>query len=470
MMWCPQPSPDFSPPKSNVQPMRVTITQTQPSVRTTLVGAMCLALQPLALNALSIPVMAYIIHRLGPDGYGQWMTAASLVAVCAILTSLGLRGAFIRAVAADPTVASSALAEQLGLRLLLSVVAAILAVSICWLLGYPAPVLWCTAIGGAGLALMTVATTFTDLLQSFQRMKTVAGVSFATGLILTGSSFAAASFGLGLVAIAAAYLSGPIAGVVLLGVLVHREGCPIRLRCDVRRFVGLLHRSRFFAAQQLLATGSAQAEALLLPRLVGMNLFGFFSAGTLVANRLTTLPDGLCTAAYPAMVRAYTRSARDGARLVGRYLLIAASGGIAVGVLAMLIADPLGRLLLPSDPTLFATIVRITIWSLPLIAIDMVMGYGLNAAGEDAAQARVSAPAAIVSLLSSVGLVLGFGVVGACWSMLLRPAVRAAFLAPLVIRNARSTPKVDASLADEEESGAPTTTVRLEVPAYRKAG
>src|SRR3954470_5984995 len=92
----------------------------RPSVRKTLLGAACLSLQPLALNALSVPVMAYIIRQLGPIGYGQWAVATSLLAVSAILTNLGLRGAFVRAVAAEPESAPAALAEQLGLRLLLA--------------------------------------------------------------------------------------------------------------------------------------------------------------------------------------------------------------------------------------------------------------------------------------------------------------------------------------------------------------
>jgi hypothetical protein len=65
------------------------------------------------------------------------------------------------------------------------------------------------------------------------------------------------------------------------------------------------------------------------------------------------------------------------------------------------------------------------------------MGYSLNAAGEDGAQARASVPAAVVSLLTSVVLVFAFGLTGACWSMVLRPAVRCAFLAPAVLRTFR---------------------------------
>jgi hypothetical protein len=47
--------------------------RTPSSIRTTLIAGACLSLQPLLLNALSVPVMGYLIHRLGPEAYGQWM-------------------------------------------------------------------------------------------------------------------------------------------------------------------------------------------------------------------------------------------------------------------------------------------------------------------------------------------------------------------------------------------------------------
>lgn len=405
-------------------------------MRKTLIGAACLSLQPLALNALSVPVLAYIIFRLGPTGYGQWTVATALLTVFAILSSLGLRGAFVRSVAADPESAASFVAEQLGLRMFLTTVAGLLALLVCRLLDYPAPVLWCALVGAAGLLLSSVATTLADLLQAFHRLKTLASVNLVSGLSLIAVSVAAARWGDGPVAMAAAYLTGPVVSALLLIVIVQKRCFPVRVRWNVRRFVKLVAGSRFFAAQLWLATGSAHAEALLLPRLVGMHQFGFFTAGTLLATRLTALPDGLCMAAYPAMIKVCSgeEGPKGGASLVAKLLLIAASGGVLIAFVGMLCADAIGGLLFPGQSEVFAVIASITIWSLPIGAVESVMGSALNAAGKDAAQARASLPAAVLSLVGTVVLVFSLGVTGACWSMLLRPAVRAAFLAPLVFR------------------------------------
>jgi O-antigen/teichoic acid export membrane protein len=407
---------------------------TGPRMGQTLRSAAFLSIQPLALNVLSVPVLAYIIRRLGADGYAHWMTAATLVAASAVIANPGLRGAFVRQVAADPGSAKSALADQLGLRLLLTILAGLMVTCICLALGYPAPVLWCTVVGVAGMALTTVATTFADLLQSVHRIQTLAAVNLAAGLSLTGASVIAARWGNGPVAIAAAYLIGPGVSAGAMLIIVQRWVCPVGVRFHVPRCVSLLVRARFFAAQQLLSIGSTQAEALMLPLMIRMSQFGFFTAAAMIPNRASVLPDALCTAAYPGLVKACASGAHRGARLVLAYLTIAALGGALVSLAVMVVAEPIGRLLFPAEPGPFAEILRLIIWCLPLVGMDMVLSYSLNAAGRDSAVARASLPAAAVTLIASVALVSSLGVTGACWSMLLRPLVRIAFLAPVAFR------------------------------------
>ena len=445
--------------------MAQTNEQTGPSTTRTLLGAACLSAQPLALSALSVPVMAYIIRCLGARAYGQWMVAASMLGVGGMVASLGVRGAFVRRVAADPGSAREALAEQIGLRLVLAATASALVVLACLTLGYPAPVLGCAVIGAIGLVLTAISTTLADLLQAQHRIRTIAAVNFAAGLALTGASVVAALCGGGATVIAATYLLGPAVAAAALLVIVRTQvpGRCVEVSWNPRQFLGLLVGSRFFAAQQLLAAGSAQAEALLLPRMVGLTNFGYFTAGAMPATRLNVLSDGLCTAAYPAMARASAEgSGRELKELTVRYVIIAGLGGACAAGTVALSAGVLGRVLFPGDAELFTTVARVTCWALPLVGVEAVLGYAINAAGKDAAQARASVPAAALSLLSSVALIGVFGLHGACWSMLIRPMVRTAFLLPIAMRG----------LGAGAEEPAPSIMIRAAATgaALRKAG
>jgi O-antigen/teichoic acid export membrane protein len=407
-------------------------------VRQTLHGAALLSAGSLALNAVSVPALAFIIRRLGSEGYAQWTTASSLLALCGVITNPGLRGAFVRAVAASPDLAGEALAEQLGVRLVLTVMAGAAALFCAAVLGYGSAVFPCVLIGAAGLGFTCIASTLGDVLQAVHKVRTVAGVGFVAGLALTIASVVAAWLGRSPVAVAAAYLVGPAVSAAVLAMVVHRRMCPVRVQFNIRRGTMLIIRARHLAAQQLLAVGSSQAEALMLPRLLGMGPTGVFSAGAMIPTRLAVVPDALCTAGYPAIVRRWGASPASAGRVVLSYLALAVGLGILISAGVMVIALPIGRVLFPADPAAFRSLVSICAWSLPLVGVEMVLSYALNAAGRDASAARALLPAGIVSLSLSVAGVLTLGLVGACISMVLRPAVRAAFLAPVALRTFRA--------------------------------
>src|SRR4029453_1889088 len=111
------------------------------------VGGAFIAAQCLALNAVGLFTTAYIIRCLGPLQYGQWATAAALVSAHLLITNAGLRTIFVRDVARRPERARELLAVQLALRITLAGIAAACAMAVATLLGYPAVVIACTAVG-----------------------------------------------------------------------------------------------------------------------------------------------------------------------------------------------------------------------------------------------------------------------------------------------------------------------------------
>jgi len=183
------------------------------TLKKSLLGGACLGLQPLLLNALSVPTMAYIIRGLGATAYGQWTMATALTVTIGLLANLGLRGVFVRHVAAHPENASAALAEQLGVRLTLAVLSALLLIGVCVALRYPPIVIGCALISAAAMIATTASTTLIDLLQALHRSPTVAMVNLIAGLMITFGSVLVVWLGFGPIGLAVAYLIGPIASV-----------------------------------------------------------------------------------------------------------------------------------------------------------------------------------------------------------------------------------------------------------------
>lgn len=388
-----------------------------------LFGGTCLAVQPLLLNVLSLPVMAFIIRGLGPSAYGQWTMATALIGVLGIFANLGLRGAFVRQVAGEPQEASKALAEQMGLRLVLATMASVAAVLLCMILRYPIVVTECAAVGAIAMIVSTIASTLVDFLQATGRIATISAVSMIAGILLTAASVVVIWFGMGPVALSAAYLIGPIVTAAVLLIIV-RKDVPVRIQLDRMRALRLLIESRGFTAQQLLNSASSYVEALLLPQLVGAVNFGFYNAGTLLPRRLTAIPDGFCTAAYPMLTQRFRDCRIRGTRLTISWLGFIFISCMTVALGVFLLAGPIASILFPAQPESCRMVIRLTIWALPLFGIESALGYAINAAGADAALARASVPAALCNVVLSILLMNHLGIAGACIAIPLRNVVK----------------------------------------------
>jgi O-antigen/teichoic acid export membrane protein len=397
-------------------------------------GAAYRSFQPLLLNALTVPAMGYIIHRLGAVGYGEWTAATSLVATTSALTSLGLRGPFVRRIAREPDFAAEALREQLGTRTVLASVAGAVTVLIAMCLGYSGTVVLCTGIAAAGAVLTAVATTGSDLLEAFQRLPTVAIASMAAGLILTAASVLVAWAAPGAAFLSASYLLGPLTMVLVIAWYVRRANVPIRFHAELRRGLYLLWSGRHFAVQQLVFAASSNLALLMLPKLIGTTTFGLFSAGTLLVTRLVVFPDAIVTAFFPLISKSVTVSPRMLRQrvLFGFLLILVLCAGVALSV--SMAAGIIAHILFPRTAEQCRWIISITMWALPLVGVEMMAGCAINAVGREAAQARLSMIGAALSLGLGAFLIGRWHITGACWFVVLRPAIQTSLLLPEFLR------------------------------------
>jgi O-antigen/teichoic acid export membrane protein len=400
--------------------------------RRTVTGTIYLAGQPLLLNAISIPALAFVIRRLGASGYGEWTTATSLVATVAVLSNLGLRGIFIRSAARDPSAAPDLVAQQLGVRAILTLCAMSIAVGISVALHYPRPILECTSVAAFGLLFSCISQTFIDLMQSFENFRAIALTNLVAGLALTGASVLAVGLHGGPVAVAGAYLCGPIVSTGLLGAWLARSGFPVKINLNLSSAAGLIRECKFFTLQQILVAINTNLTLLALPKFTNLAEFGLFSAGALLVTRIAIIPDAIGAAAYPIIARSYKSDRQSTVRYVAVAMLFAVVACIGIAGAAFLAAPFIAHVLFPRDSMGCEGIIRITIWSLPVVAIEMIITYAMNASCKDAAQARASLLASITNIPGGIGLIWFFGVHGACWFMIFRPVVQIVFTSVVI--------------------------------------
>jgi O-antigen/teichoic acid export membrane protein len=389
----------------------------------TVIGAVCVILQPVLVSVVSLPVTAYIIATLGPLDYGQWAVALTLVTSSAVLTNLGLRSYFVRAVARDPESAPEAFTEQLVVRMLLSIGAGCTAIAASYAMEYPALVHQCTAVLAVGAIFTSMAGVVSDLLQATERLPSLATINFVGGILPTLAALAVLWLGGGPLGLACAYLIGPFVTGLLSLVLVHRSLFPVRVSWRPRRYWALLKQARVLALQYVVGTLGTHAENLLVPKLVGLAPYGYFAAGTLLPRRMEVVPDGLATAFYPIMARTYHESRHKAIVTVKQFGLLQIAACLPPAMLVFALAGPISKLLFPESPDVCKMVIQISVWWLPLTGMAQAMGYAINAAGRERAEARVAIAATLVGLTLSVFFITKYGLVGACFALVARAAV-----------------------------------------------
>jgi O-antigen/teichoic acid export membrane protein len=390
-----------------------------------------LMIQPLFLSLFWVPATGFIIAKLGAETYGQWALALSLNSTALIITNLGLRSFFVRRLAQDPGCAAAAFRDQLGTRSLLAVLAAGASIGTAWVLGYPKTVLLATSLLSIGLLFNVVTACVADLLQAVERLPVLASINMVAGLLLMAAAVVVTYAELGVPALCAAYLIGPILSGSLSLLFVNRQLFPVSFHLSVRRSVELLWEARVMGIQVFVGTLENQAENLLVPMVSGMANYGQFAAGSLLVRRLDVISDALCTAFYPLMVRAYQRQEPDSS--LRRLALLPVMVCMPAVLCVFLLAAPISRILFPDNPVVSTFVIQVTIWWVPLVALSTGLGYALNAAQRERRDTALLMIMTIISLICSPILIWRFGVLGACLSLLLRQGLSAVVRLPIFL-------------------------------------
>jgi O-antigen/teichoic acid export membrane protein len=402
------------------------------SGRSRALESLYLATQPLMLNIIGLPAMAYIVRRQGDINYGQWQTATTITAALGVLSYLGLRPYFVRSVAQTPAAAGERLGEQLVLRFLLATLGGILAVAACVLLGYSRVVVLCALIGSVGNILTAISYSFADVLEGLERFLAYTNATFASGLALTLASVLVCAAGYGPVALSLSYLVGPLVGMVAMGTSAHKH-VPFRLRWDPRRYLALLKECRMQSRANLLGAFEERAESLVLPKVAGYAHTGVFAAGNIPASRLISIPYGLASFYFPKIARRQ-RDNQDLNETVTHMLTLLLLLTLPATLGVAFLSDWVAGILFKDSPELCASVMRWTTWSLPLASVAAGFTCALQATGRIEITARVELVTIVIGLAVTAVAVTQWGIVGAIVSWLARAGLTVLLLAPFFLR------------------------------------
>jgi O-antigen/teichoic acid export membrane protein len=383
-----------------------------------------------ATVTLGIVSAALMTRHLGVVDFGRYVTVLSVVTVATAMSDVGLSNIGVREYAIREGVERDfAMKNLLGLRIALTSVAIVIAVTFSAAADYPSVMVVGTFIAAIGFVLTTVQHSLAVPLSAGLRLGWVAGLDVLrqAGLVFVVVGLVAAGASL------VPFLAAPIpVGVLLIAVTAWlvRGSIPFVPAFDPRAWGRLLRLVLPYAAASAVGAIYVSLVVVLTSLVASQQETGYFGAAFRVFSVLAAVPGLLVASAFPVLARA-ARDDRERLRYAlqrlwdtglvigaGAAVLTAVGAPVAIDVVAGPEYEPSVKVLQIQAGALFASYF-VAIWGYALLSLDafrsllvanvlalaLAAGLTLTLAPEYGANG-----AAIATLVGELGLAIALGV------------------------------------------------------------
>jgi O-antigen/teichoic acid export membrane protein len=391
------------------------------------------------VSAKAAVFASYLIltRQLGAEDFGRYAFLFAFASFFELVADAGLDPLVIREATRPGTDAGRRLGDALLLRLLLTILATLAAVTLFPLIK-----------GGredAPLVLLACATFVTSnrhaSLRSLWevpyraalRMELPTLLSVLTEILHLGL-LAAAILRWGLAGAVAAQAVAQFPGLVVLAWLSARRVRPV-FRPDPRRLAELLRTAFPMLGILALNIVLARIDVLMLERMRGSAAVGLYAAAVRLVEVANLLPALLMTSVYPLLTESHPLQPERITRLFQGSLRFLTLCLVPVVIVEVLYPAPILRLLFGDGYVSSAAILPILAASELLVYVDIVLSSRFIAVRLEKRNLQLLLAAALTNVIANWFLIPAFGGAGAALATLLAFAVRV--LATFVIAETR---------------------------------
>jgi O-antigen/teichoic acid export membrane protein len=385
------------------------------------------SLAPFAANlvgrAMSIVLAVVMARTLGAGGTGLYAVAVNLWLYASIVADFGLGTWLTREVARNREGARETVADALGLRLLLSLLALPALLGAGLVAGYvqagrpDLTLLVAVGLLGIGLLPGAYSAAGTALYNAFEEMTFPAGVQLVSAALTTVAGIGALLLGHDVVALAVVSLGVNLCTAAIIAVACGRRFFPLAARLHPARQLALIRDAFPLMLNSLLNNVFFRFDVQVLQS-KGTAVVGYYANAYKVIDAAGTVPSSFVLALFPLLSRRAGAEVADEASGLDRVyrlalkLLIATA--LPLAVVITYLADEVVRLFwgasfLPDS----AVALRILIWFLPLSFFNGLTQYVLIAVGRQARITVAFAVAALFNVGANLLLIPRFGYVAA---------------------------------------------------------
>jgi O-antigen/teichoic acid export membrane protein len=254
--------------------------------------------------ALSIVSAAFLFRHLGVGDSGRYVTATTIVALFAGLTDVGLWSIAVRELSASSATDNRAvMGDIVGLRLILSTAAAMVAISFTAVAGYGQILVIGVAASALAMILQSLQLTWSAALAARLRFGWMTGLDLAKQIMSVAGIVVLALAGAGLLPFLLLAVPVAVVAAVPTAILV-RGYIPLLPRFDYGAWRRLTRDVWPFAAATAAGALYFNVALILMSLISNERQTGYFGASFRVISVLFALPGLIVGSALPIFARA----------------------------------------------------------------------------------------------------------------------------------------------------------------------
>jgi PST family polysaccharide transporter len=323
---------------------------------------------------LGFSLSLLIARQLGPDGFGIYSFALSLVALFAFLGQAGLEAILVRQLVHDPEDTAATLSSSIALRLVGATLGAAAAIVLAFMTSTealsPAPLLvMILSISG----LMQAGWVIEPWLQVNNEFRRAASAKIIAYVAAAGLRFAAllTEEPLFYLAMASVVESALCTVLLWMAAVQRRGGGPGKLH---RPEAGHMRRMAVLVTPMILSAMTvalySRIDVFMLGVLIGPSAAGLYSAATLLSEGFYLLPTAIMAAAAPRLARLYVADSGSFLNALSRLVTLLSGGGLVVVALTLATSSLAISILFGPDYSDAGAILRIHIWSTWMVFVS----------------------------------------------------------------------------------------------------
>ena len=321
---------------------------------------------------VSLFVTIYLAQYLGTAGFGKYSFVFAYLAFFNIITDLGLQQILVREMARNPSIAPKLVGNACVIRVLLTVCAVILSITVMTLLSYPADTTLYVCIASFTLIFISFSDFYATIFQTNLAMEynAIAKLTFqfVSAILIFWIIFSHGT--LTHVMIALVFSEGI---KTLICYLFSRKFVRPSFAIDFELLRYLLKEALPLALTSVMWVIYYQTDKLMLSIMQGDVPVGIYSAAYKLCEPFSLIPSALMISLFPLM-SVYFKSSKDrlikSYRLSFKYILIIMLP-IAIGI--TLLADQIILLIYKAPFAGSITALQILIWTMMFASLNFVL-------------------------------------------------------------------------------------------------